>query len=370
MKKNKILIISISAGTGHIMAGNALEKTAKESFKNLDVKHIDIADFMPKPIKALSVNSYELMAKKMPELWGLLYDKTDNTKASTLLNNILKLSKYFSVNQFLSEIKKINPDYIICTHFLPAYFINHSPKKTKPECPLAMVITDYELHSLWLSKNISHYFVATDKMKKSIEKKYIKNIKITVSGIPLRPEFYKKKSVIALKKKHKLQKDNFTILVLAGGHGLIKTDKIVKLLSKTSLDLNIIAVAGKNLKLKNNLKKIKTTKGKEIKVMGWVNKIDELIRISDIVITKPGGISVSECIALNKPIFAVRPIPGQEEKNVQFIQKNKLGKLIGTPEDLLQYIRAFKTGKLKFSKLKVQNSSKIILGEIKKEMNR
>lgn len=367
--KKKILIISISAGAGHIMAGKALEETAKKSFKNLDVQHIDIADFMPKAIRAISVNSYELMAKKIPELWGLLYYKTDNQKAPEVLNNILKLSKYFSVNQFLSEVKKINPDYIVCTHFLPAYFINNAPKKLKPKCALAMVVTDYEMHSFWISSNVSHYFVATEKMKTKLLKEKLKKIKITASGIPLRPEFYKNKSVALLKEKYGIKNKNLTILVLAGGHGLIKTDKIVKSLSRISGGLNIIAIAGKNLKLKKLLEGIALLKGKQINVIGWTENVDELIRISDLVISKPGGISVSECIALNKPILAVSPIPGQEDKNVHFILEHNLGRIVDSPEELLHYIYQYRNKETEFSKLKVQNSSEIIIKEIEEDLD-
>jgi processive 1,2-diacylglycerol beta-glucosyltransferase len=365
MKKNnkKILIVSMSAGAGHLIAGKALEAEAKKSFRDFDVAYMDLTDFVSIPVKAILTNSYELMAKKIPDLWGLFYSRTDNSKIPELLHQTLKLSQSFSASHFLETVKNFNPDYIICTHFMPVYFLNHAPKKYKPNCPIGMIITDYELHNLWLAADVDHYFVATQKMQWKA-KQTKPNTKVTASGIPIRPVFFEKKNISSLKKKYETNNLNKTILVLAGGHGLTKIDKIVKLLNKSTQKLNIIAIAGNNLKLKKSLEKIKANAGKKIKIIGWTNDIDELIKISDLVITKPGGLSVTECATLGKPMLAINPIPGQEEKNIHFILENNIGRLVDTPEDLEYYIE----NKVNFNKLPIKNASKIILEQIKKDI--
>jgi processive 1,2-diacylglycerol beta-glucosyltransferase len=357
----KILIISLSAGAGHIRAAEAVEKTIQQKHKNIEVKHIDMAKYISVPMKKTIIDSYAMMAKRLPELWGFLYEKTDNPKITKKFNSITKQIKAINSSRLYNVIKNYNPDKILCTHFLATEIILNAPKKHEINIPVSTLITDYDLHNLWLVPGTEKYFVATEKMKWKIAKQEnIPEKNIIISGIPIDPVFYKNKSISELKNKHKIQKNKKIILVMSGGQGLSKSNIIVEALFNTKKSLSIIAIAGKNKKLEKKLKSLKPPRHIKLKTVGWTDKIDEFMRMADIIISKPGGITTTECVTLKKPIIATQPIPGQEEHNAQYILENNLGFVAHDTEDILFYLNSL----LNYSKAVKQKNRQINSAEI------
>ncbi|PIR43051.1 hypothetical protein COV24_04710 [candidate division WWE3 bacterium CG10_big_fil_rev_8_21_14_0_10_32_10] len=339
VKRNKkILIISVSTGSGHVRAANSILKTAREKHPHLHIDHIDMMDYVSKTMRKTIVESYNLMVKQLPELWSFFYKKTDGHKFSTHVRRLSKLFNRVNTGHFFEYIKNYKPDYIIVTHFLPIYAISQMKKKYGITVPISIVITDYHNHDLQIAPNISRYFVASKKMLQKLNLQGVPKKNIIVSGIPIDPVFYKPKSISRLKKIYNAPKNITNILVLSGGQGFADTNKIITTLFKSKNKLNIIAIAGNNIKLQQQLQRLKPPKKIDLKVIGWTDKIDDYMRISDIVITKPGGLTTTECIILKKPIIAISPIPGQEEYNAEYILENRLGVIARTPEDLLYYL--------------------------------
>lgn len=360
----KILIISLSAGAGHVRAGEALKKQAGLSFKNLEIKHIDMAEYITLPMKKTAIDTYTLMIKKMPELWGFLYQKTDQPKITKKFNSLTRKLKNVNSLKLYDEIQSYTPDSIICTHFLPAEVILNASKKHETKIPVSIVVTDYDLHGLWLVPDTSHFFVATEKIKWKMINRNIPESKITVSGIPIDPCFYEEKSNTTLKNKHEIPLDQKTILVLSGGQGLGKTKKVVKTLFQTKKTLTIIAIAGKNKKLENSLRSLQAPTHIKFIPIGWTNIIDEYMRIADVILTKAGGITTTECTTLNKQIIITDPIPGQEEHNTDYILENNLGVIARSEEDVLWYVeQETPCGE----KQKIENAGNIILKELEEE---
>ena len=191
---------------------------------------------------------------------------------------------------------------------------------------------------------------------------------ITMSGIPVDPVFYENKPLEELKKIYQAGGAQKNILVLSGGQGLAHTDKIISALFKSKANLHIFAVAGNNDKLKHDLEKLFPPANMQLTTLGWTDKIDEYIRIADMVITKPGGLTTTECIILQKPIIAISPIPGQEEYNAEYILENNFGVIAREPEDLLYYLeKNFASSlNLKNRKNNKKTSAEIILEELEK----
>ena len=200
-KKHKILIISLPAGAGHTQAAKALLETAKK-YPEIECRHLDMYDFITYTFKQAAVSAYDLLVKNMPEVWGFLYEKSDNPKMVKNFNTLTKRLKQINAGKFYREIEKFNPDSIICTHFLPAEMINNPPKKYSLHVPPATIITDYDLHGLWINNGTSHYFVSTPKMQwKLLNRKAQTEQNITISGIPIDPKFYIANSKKSLKEK-------------------------------------------------------------------------------------------------------------------------------------------------------------------------
>ena len=366
MTPKKILIISLAAGTGHVKAASAILKTAEEKFSSVIARHIDLKEYITYPFKKASMDAYEIMAKRTPKFWGFLYEMTDSAKTTKRFNILTKHLKQINSLKFYQEIKDFAPDYIICTHFLPAELILNSPKGYANSTPVSVVLTDYDLHNFWLIQGLSHYFVATEKMKwKIVERKKQTLENITVSGIPIDPVFYQEKPTAELREKYKIPMDKPVVLVLSGGQGLVRSDKLVKELFSIESDFEIIAIAGKNTQQKSKLEKLSPPKNIALKIIGWTDTMDEYMKLSDLIITKPGGLTITECIASKKPIIAFDPIPGQEEVNAKYLLENNFGKVASSYEDAKYYFDYYLKNKNDFSKPVFQKTAaEIILEQI------
>ncbi len=320
----KILIISGSTGSGHIRAGEALEKTAHVLYPEFEIRHVDFFDFLGAKAKKNIVDAFQSTTRNWPELWKI-YFNTLNTKAvSGAVKKIFTAINNLNTNKFAQYVNEWNPDIMISTH-IPSPGMLHNYKNKR--MVRATVVTDYMVHRLWINHPSDYYFVATEEMKKMLIKEKLDSKKIIVSGIPIDPAFYKKISVNELKNKYKLPTYEPILLVLSGGQGLIDISTIIKDIFAIKKKITIIAVAGDNEKLKNKLLKLKTPSDINLINFGWTDNIIELMQMSDVVISKPGGMTTTECMAIGKPIIVVNPIPGQEDANAKFILENNLGRV-------------------------------------------
>lgn len=339
MEKKKLLIVSASTGSGHARAADAVKKTAELAYPEFDVKHIDFFDYMNSTMKAALVGSYDLMVMQAPDLWGFVYNATNQPSVSSGLQKMTKTIKHITSSEFAQEIRTFGPDYILFTHMFPAdMYIGLVEKKKLPFISHGTVITDYGLHEMWITHLNQQFFVASEKIRWQLCDRGVKEEHVIVSGIPIDPVFYKKKSAAALKKKLKYKEHEQIILCLSGGQGLVRLDDIVKTIAQRNEPATIITVSGNNASLYEKLKKMKLPAHIRFSPLRWVDNIDEYIRIANVVITKLGGMTTTECIALGTPIIGIDPIPGQEESNTEFVLEHHLGHSARTHDDLLYYL--------------------------------
>lgn len=357
----RLLLISVSAGAGHKRAAQALEKQAQQDYPDIAVQHIDMATLVSFPTRAAFFDSYELLVRQLPELWGIMYRASDHTRVKKLFDSAQKMLGSVDTKRFLDTVKAFHPDHIICTHFVPANILAHTTDSTISSIPRSIVVTDYGMHELWVSDNPAHYFVATESIKQKLIGRSIHPDDVVVSGIPVDPIFYAKKNTTAIKEKMGVSADKPIILVLAGGQGLIATDGIVKELFSLATPHSIIAIAGKQKALEQRLAALLPPKHHELHVLGWTDHIDEYMRIADIVVTKPGGITTSECIALGKPIVAISAIPGQEEANATYIAEHNLGTICNNLSAITSCIASCQTKKPKEKRIAAQTILSTIL---------
>jgi processive 1,2-diacylglycerol beta-glucosyltransferase len=317
---NRILILTVSTGSGHNIAAKALEKEARLSFSEAEILYMDLAEHVSPLTRKVFFDSYESVALSYPKLWGILYKAGDNKIIKFFLNIFLWFFYTLSTRKFLSEVKKFKPTNIISTHFTSAEIIYKKYKKI-PLDNIAVVLTDYAVHRFWFVGKHAQYFVSTKNMKNQLIAFGAKSEHIYITGIPVRNTFLSK----SLEPTQQKEDDCENILLLSGGAGLIELEEVVKKLIKHNKSRAITVVAGKNKKLKKNLEQITVQNNIKYKVHGWVANMAELMSWADVIISKPGGMTTSECIALGKPLIAISPIPGQEEENAIYLEINKLG---------------------------------------------
>lgn len=303
----KILILSASIGSGHTKAAEAIEKIL-----NCEVKTID---FMSKKISLLNwlTKKFYLAALKfIPDLYDRIY-KFVGTKQSGIFARLLtSCTMYFP---FVRLLKKYNPDVIVCTHPFPeaaASLWKFLHAKSEENFLLATVLTDYSLHEIWIYSEVDIYFVATEKMKKELAAHCRPNQEIYSSGIPIGSEFKSEEK--------NFSSPSFTLLIMGGGLGLGSIEETLIDLENFETPLKIFVIAGQNEKLLARLKNFKSRH--KIKIFGYVENICELMKISDLLITKPGALTMTEAFASGLPMILHAPIPGPESENAAYAIKN------------------------------------------------
>ena len=314
----KVLLLSASAGAGHVRAAEAIEKAFNQTKDagSREVLHVDVLNYTNKLFRHLYSKAYIDLVNKMPEVPGWFYDKLDKPWKNE--RRRLALDK-LNTRPFVKLLRDYRPDLIVCTHFLPAEIVSWLKAKERLASRQVIIVTDFDVHAMWLVHHYEHYFVAIDEARVYLEVLGIPAEKITVSGIPIDPVFGIKKDKQEMRAKHGLAPDRTTILLSAGGFGVGSVDALVSSLLPLQHRAQIVAICGRNEELKKRLTKLAArTKADAtvlLKPFGYTKEMDELMTASDIVLGKPGGLTTSEALAKGLVFVIVNPIPGQEERN-------------------------------------------------------
>lgn len=324
----KILIFYASYGGGHLNAAKSIKEYIDNNYDNYDSELIDCMKYVNKPIEKITTTAYREMAKKMPWAWGKIYN--DSQKGP--LAHISSRSNIIFAIKLLKLLKEKQPDIIISTHPFGSQMCSYLKRKRKITSKIATIMTDFSPHDQWLIGHdyTDYFFVSNDEMKKYLISKNIPENKVFTTGIPISSRFlkeYNKKEILDMLE---LKENKKTILFFGGGEfglGKTKTIQIFEDLIKNFNNIQIIAISGKNEKMKVHFETIvkNFNKEKSVKVLSYTDKVPELMSISDLVVSKPGGLTTSESLASGLPIIIINPIPGQEEENAIFLENNGAG---------------------------------------------
>lgn len=349
----KILFISMSAGAGHKRAAEALFLSCLQKHPDIETRHIDLLDYSSWFFKKTTASLYHFVAQYLPPLYSLAYKSSDYSIFAKMLD---KFSTLLEINNLRLRdfIKEYSPDLIIATHFLVPTVI----KTTLKNIPLDMVITDYGLHELWLAPNVRNFYVATSDMAELLKQRGLSSF---ATGLPVHPEFLKEKNTEFLKAKFNLNLDSQTILLMSGGFGLKNQSPLIKKIVANFPQTNLVVISGKgNDTLYQEYKQIKTPINFNYQIIKFTTDVDELIRVSDIVITKPGGITMTECVYLNKKVILTDPIPGQEEINEKYFTTRGLAEKLD-PKNPVEQIKKLLASEQKFPIQKQPDPNETIL---------
>ncbi len=310
---------------GHLSAAKAVEGYIKDHYDNdaIDTELIDCVKYVNKNLEKITTAAYRGMAKKMPWAWGRIY--SDSQKGP--LAHISSRSNKIMAIKLLRLLREKKPDLVISTHPFGSQMCAYLKRKGKINCKIATIMTDFAPHDQWLvgSSYTDYYFVANEKMKKYIRDKGIVNPEIYVTGIPISTEFLKTHNNSKTLESFDLKPKKLNVLFFGGGEfglGKSRTISIFESFVKYNGDVQIIAIAGKNESMKAQFEEIvqKYKKEDSVRVLAFTNRVPELMSISNLVVTKPGGLTTSESLASGLPMVVINPIPGQEEENAEFLE--------------------------------------------------
>ncbi|GAA0744179.1 MGDG synthase family glycosyltransferase [Clostridium oceanicum] len=318
----KILILSVSAGGGHAKAAESLKQYIKLNNANSDIKIVDTLKYINPLIDKVVIGSYLKTIKVSPALFGKMYSNTedDDGLTSFITSNFNKMMTL----KLFPFIKEYNPDVIVSTHPFPAEMVSIMKEKGKFNIPCVTILTDYGSHGTWIQKNTDRYIVSNSDMIEEMVDKGADSRKIFDYGIPVKPEFFKKFNRKETLKSLDLDPNKITLLMMGGSLGIGKISSIYKKLMNLEDDIQIIVITGNNKKLYSELDKLKTSAKNKTKVIGFTNKVNKYMQCADVLLTKPGGLTITEALICNLPMAIFSPIPGQEEKNARFLLKNNL----------------------------------------------
>ena len=316
---NRILILSASVGNGHTTAAESLKKAFEIKKLAREIRHEDVLKFTNPLFRRLYGKAYIDLVNNMPEVLGWMYDQLDepwkNEKRRLFFDKL-------NAQPFVKMLREYAPDLIVCTHFLPSEIVSDLKAKQKLKCPQAIVVTDFDVHALWLCRNFEHYFVALDETRAYLETLGFPSEKITVSGIPIDPIFSESKSKAAMREKYGLDPDIPIVILSLGGFGVGRIDTLLDALRSIRRPVQILAMCGRNEELKKRLQASPTNGEVRIIPVGYTKTMDEYMSASDLIVGKPGGLTTCEALAKGLVFVVVNPIPGQEERNSDHLLEN------------------------------------------------
>lgn len=333
--KKKILILYASAGHGHAKAASSILESFQDSDREVETKFIDTLSPEYHQSGKLYREFYLFQIRYLPKTWGFFYWALDIRWVYLLARLGRRVFNAINSSRLAKFIEKENPDVIISTHFLSNEVASHLKIKRKIHSKLITVVTDYLPHYIWTEKAIDEYVVALEETKEELVKRGVSQTKIHVLGIPIGKNFLHRHPRTVMSARAGLRPDMFTVLVTSGGAGMAGIGNIASGILKLQKPIQIIVVCGTNKKLYDLLS---VGAGPLMKVLGFVNNMDELMEAVDLVIGKAGGLTVTESLVKNKPLLFFQSVPGQETRNVYCVEKYGAGQSAHDPKKIVDIV--------------------------------
>lgn len=334
MGELRVLVFSATFGAGHLRAAEALIESIHEKSPSAEITHLDFGAFISKTFNSIVKNTYIELIKHTPRLYGMFYYRTSKIRPDSLIQRFINI---LGRKEFLDYVKELNPDVIICTYPVIAGVLGELRFKGVIHAPVVSVVTDYGVHSQYIQRGVDLYIAGCQDVYKDLTAGGIAPKRIKITGIPVNPKFEHILDRAEVTKKLNLRPIRPTILVMGGAYGVLGGSKhICKFLLDSEVSLQVLVVCGQDEKLYRSLENLEGRNS--MKCYGYINNVEELMSVSDLVITKAGGLTVSEALTKKLPMVIYKPIPGQEEENAHFLERIGAAKLARTEEELEETI--------------------------------
>ena len=319
--KPRVLLLSASSGAGHLRAAQALERVLAAR-GDCRVEHIDAMKYASKLFQNLYHKTYVSVVRRAPNLMGILYDRTDQPWDHA--RRRLAVDR-LNVQPMIRMLKRVQPDLCIATHFLPGEILAWLIAKKKLRARNAIVITDYDVHALWLCRTVDRYYLALPESAEYLAAIGVPREKLRITGIPIDPLFAKPVDHIQARKHLGLDLRHPIVLAAAGGEGVGPVEQLVRSLLQLRRPWQIVAVAGKSEKMRKRLEELARRAGSLasgapcLEPVGFTTEMDRYMAAADLLVGNAGGLTTSEALARALPMVLIEPIPGQEERNADHL---------------------------------------------------
>jgi processive 1,2-diacylglycerol beta-glucosyltransferase len=331
----RILIPTVAAGGGHLQAAMAIAEAWRARRSDDTVECLDVLDFAPRLYQKFYEKGYLKLIKHAPEIYALAFRKTDNPARVKKLAHFRRTFAQLTSQPFIKYLRAFQPDVVISTHYLPLVILGALRRRARrggPQSLSVCVITDFEAHAFWMEPGVGLYCVAAEETKARLVARSAAPDKVIVTGIPIAAKFARKPDVAHVRRQFGLTPRATTLLVLGGGFGIGPVGEILTELDRATVPVQTLVVCGRNEKLRKAL--AQKRRRYPTHVLGFVENMHELMAVAQLIVTKPGGLTTSEALALGKPLLIFNPIPGQEAANSDFLLERGAAIKINRVEDL------------------------------------
>lgn len=319
MPKQKVLLLSVSAGAGHVRAAEALRLTAEAEFPQLETLHLDAMDYVPSTFRKVYTDFYITLVNSYPTLWGMLYQRSSEADPDGPMQKLRRAIERLGTGDLRKAINAFAPAAIVCTHFLPAEILMREIRRGRVDVPVWVQVTDFDLHGMWVIPCMTGYFAASDEIAFRMRANRIDAERVYTTGIPVMPAFTVPQDRQSCAARFGLDPGKRTIMLMGGGAGVGRLDEVAAGLMRLEQDFQLLVLAGRNEAALARLKAHAAEHPGRLFPYGFTNEVAQLMACTDLVVTKPGGLTTSECLAMGVPMVVYAPIPGQEERNADYV---------------------------------------------------
>lgn len=341
--KDVILILTASSGAGHTIAARALEHAFRERAPGADVEVLDVLAISNAYFRRLYAGGYLGLVRYAPAAMGWLYDTMD--RPGRRIYNAVRVGIQ-NLNRLPTTryVRQRRPRLIVNTHYLPAEFVAQMRRAGQLDCPQVTITTDYETHRLWAQEPTERYYTATQEGKVYLTSWGVAPERVLVTGIPVRPGFAQPLPWEEARRRCELDIARPVVLLLCGGLGVGPTAELLRELIAMSADAQVVVIAGRNEKLRARLDSQAGATTRPVRVLGFTERMHEWMWAADVVVTKPGGLTVAESLACRLPLVIVNPIPGQETRNSDYLLERGAAIKVNNPRLLGHRVGALLAG--------------------------
>ena len=333
---HKVLILSASYGEGHQQAALAVKDALLQNDICSDVRVIDYMKVVHPILNSVARYCYLKSVRFVPSLYGMFYRRTSLIPPSSMLQRRLNQLGIDELREILDTYK---PTAVVSTFPTPAGVLSVLKEQGATAVPSTTVITDHAVHSQWIHPRTDLYFVGSERVKRGLLRRGIPNNKIAVTGIPIRSAFSELVDQAAVRQEYGLSATLPTLLIMGGAYGVLGDfAQICEELFQFPKQIQILVVCGRNEKLLAHMEAAAKLSVNTVKVFGFVPNVHHLMRVSNVILTKAGGLTISESLATELPMLLYKPIPGQEEQNARFLVRSHVALLAKTKPQIYAHL--------------------------------
>jgi processive 1,2-diacylglycerol beta-glucosyltransferase len=330
----KVLLLSEGFGSGHTRTAQALAAALEKHSPDICTNVIELGAYLRPTLSRIVLNTYRKILRSHPKLYVILYRHQYKKMLGRFAQMALHRLLYTEIETMVREFA---PDVIVSTHPFPSAVISRL-KRTGLAVPLCTVVTDYDMHGAWITAETDTYLVSTPAIKEKLLQHRICEKNISVTGIPIHPNFLEKQNSQQIRSRFQL-KDMPTVLIMGGGWGLIRYEELLRRAVKWKEQIQFIVCLGDNEKVLRQLQADELFRHPNIRLLAYTGEIHNLMEVSDLLITKPGAVTCTEALFKGLPMLFYEPIPGHEEKNCRYFIHNGYGESLSSLESVEEWMQ-------------------------------